>query len=175
MALCAGAYEWSKPLGLYGQAPKSSGPIVVPEELRESRRPHVEKLQVAERFASGLSGFWDPTRREEYYSPPELGTFETAARERNVAKQAGFYVDRASDMVTSPLDIPDGDIGMIIQLAAQTIEMHSIEDHTRQQDAPEGAPIDSAQDRHWTILAYAHPDDYLEFIERVSEADEERG
>jgi hypothetical protein len=57
-----------------------------------------------------------------------------------------------------------------VVLAAQTIEMQLIEDHTRQQDAPDGAPVDSSQDLHWTILPLAHPDEFACFVERNSTA-----
>ena len=121
---------------------------------------------MAERFASGLAGFWDPQRRDEYYFLADLREFESTARERNVAKQAGLYVDRSDESITTPLDIPHGDLGLVIQRAAPIIEMQLIEDHTRQQDAPPGAPIDSSQELHWAILPYAHPDEYLDFVDR---------
>ncbi len=54
----------------------------------------------------------------------------------------------------------------MIERVAQTVEMHLIEDHTRQQDAPASAAIDSAQELHWAVLPYAHPDEYLAFLER---------
>ncbi|WP_346923107.1 hypothetical protein [Glutamicibacter creatinolyticus] len=96
------------PLGLYGAEPREPGLVRVPDGLRTTRAPHAEKLQVAEQFASGLGGFWDPERRIEYYQLPDLETFRGLARQRNLDKQAGFYVDRAADRISSPLDIPAG-------------------------------------------------------------------
>lgn len=102
----AAEWEWAGPLCLYGQEQRAAGPVVVPQGLRTTRRPHAEKLQVAEQFASGLRGFWDPERRIEYYELPDLASFEATARQRNLNKQAGFYVDRSADTITSPLHVP---------------------------------------------------------------------
>nr|WP_275402555.1 AbiV family abortive infection protein [Streptomyces sp. SID13031] len=171
----AASAQWTSPLGLYGLPPREAGPVIVPEGLRSTRRPHLEKLRVAEQFASGLGGFWDPERRPEYYFPADLETFDTAARQRNTDKQAGLYVDRAGDVLATPLAIPPGPVADMIEQAAQTIEMQLIEDHTRQQDAPEGAPVDSFQDLHWVILPYAHPEMHADFVDRLSAADRESG
>lgn len=167
----AAEYQWSRPLGLYGQAPAASGPIMVPEQLRTHSQPHLQKLQAAEQYASGLGGFWHADRRHEYYFPADLDTFESAARRRNLDKQSGLYVDRRGEEVLSPLAIPAGGIGDFIGLAAKAVEMQLIEDHTRQQDAPEGAPIDSSQDLHWVILPFAHPEEYTSFIEKQGPSD----
>ncbi|MEU1763141.1 AbiV family abortive infection protein [Micromonospora sp. NPDC005652] len=164
----AAEYQWSQPLGLYGLAPQPAGDVVVPEQLRNRRLPHLTKLQTAERYASGLGGFWDTARRIEYYQLPELGAFESAARQRNLDKQAGFYVDRDGDVILSPLDADAEGVPDLVVLAAQIIEMQLIEDHTRQQDAPDGAPVDSSQDLHWKILPLAHPHEFAAFVGRSS-------
>lgn len=160
--------EWTAPLGLYSQAPRRDRPIEVPEGLRATRRPHTEKLQVAEQFASGLRGFWDPDRRMEYYELPDLGAFETTAKQRNLNKQADFYVDRAGGTVTSPLQVPDDGVVDDIRCAAKVIQMHLIEDHTRQQDSPHVNLIDSAEDLHLAVMQYSDPELFADFIERMS-------
>ncbi|NOJ60904.1 AbiV family abortive infection protein [Arthrobacter sp. 260] len=160
--------EWTAPLGLFGQTPTPGGKVRVPEGLRTTRRPHAEKLQVAEQFASRLGGFWDQRRRVEYYQLPDLATFESTARRRNLDKQAGFYVDRAGDVVTSPLNIPADGVAEDIQHAAKVIQMHLIEDHTRQQDCADLSLIDSAEDLHWTILPYSDPGSFADFMKRMS-------
>ncbi len=162
------SWEWSRPLGLYGQAPQPADDVYVPEGLRSTRRPHAEKLKVAEQFASGLAGFWDAARRREYYLLADLDAFEATARQRNLDKQAGFYVDRAGSTITSPLGVPDDGIVDAIRQAAQVLEMQLIEDHTRQQDAPDSTLIDSVQDLHWAILPLAHPDEFAAFVERTA-------
>lgn len=165
----AAEHEWTAPLGLYGISPRPANLIVVPDGLRTTRRPHTEKLQVAEQFASGLTGFWDSARRHEYYSLPDLETFEATARRRNLDKQAGFYVDRAGTSITSPLDAPSGEVEEDIQRAAQVIQMHLIEDHTRQQDAPDITLVNTAEDLHWAVMPYAQPEEFTEFVTRVSD------
>ena len=94
-------FQWSNPLGLYGLEPRPAGDVMVPEGLSSTRQPHAEKLQVAEQFAAGLAGFWSLERRMEYYERPDLETFMATARQRNLDKQAGFYVDRSSEQVAS--------------------------------------------------------------------------
>lgn len=165
-------WEWSRPLGLYGQEAAPARPVEVPEGLRSTRRPHAEKLLVAEQFASGLAGFWDSARRHEYYVLPDLEEFDATARQRNLDKQAGLYVDRAGGVVTSPLHISDEGVEEAIRRAAQVIKMQLIEDHTRQQDAPYGDQIDSVQDLHWAILRLAHPEECASFLGRLAESGE---
>jgi AbiV family abortive infection protein len=164
----AAEYEWSAPLGLYGLEPRSAGEVTVPEGLSSTRRPHAEKLQVAEQFASGLAGFWDLERRMEYYERPDLETFLATAKQRNLDKQAGFYVDRAADKIASPLEIPAEGIASAIRHTAKVVQMHLIEDHTRQQDAPDAAMIDSVEDLHWDVMPYSDPELFAEFTIRMS-------
>jgi hypothetical protein len=163
----AAEWEWTAPLGLRGQQPRSSKPIDIPAGLRSTRHPHAGKLQVAEQFASGLGGFWDPSRRIEYYSLADLETFEGVARQLNLNKQAGLYVDRAGAVLTSPLDVPEEGVQSDIKRAAKVIQMHLIEDHTRQQDAPDSRLIDSVEDLHWAVMPYSDPELFAEFVGRV--------
>ena len=166
----AAEHEWSRPLGLHGLPPSASGTVLLPSELSTRRLPHLQKLQAAEQFTSGLGGFWDASRREDYYFPADLVTFEEAARRRNADKQAGFYVDRLGDAVLTPLAISSEGIDPFIRQAAQSIEMHLIEDHTRQQDALVDDAIDSSQDLHWKVLPYAHPELFADFADRAGGA-----
>ena len=136
--------EWTAPLGLYGLEARPAGDILVPEGLGAVRRPHIEKLQVSEQFASGLAGFWSLQRRMEYYERPDLETFTATAKQRNLDKQAGLYVDRSGDDLTSPLAIVGDEIADVVRHTARVVQMHLIEDHTRQQDATDRSLIDSA-------------------------------
>ena len=163
----AAEWEWSAPLGLFGQPVRAPRSIMVPDQLTTRRVSHVDKLAAAERFASGLGGFWNADRRHEYYFPDDLEKFEDAARRRNLDKQAGFYVDRVDGSVLSPLAITQEGVVDFLERAAQCVEMHLIEDHTRQQDAPDHSLIDSVQDLHWVVLRYAHPDDFAAFVRRI--------
>lgn len=173
----AAHWEWSAPLGLYGQPSRPSGEVSVPEGLRSARRPHGQKLQVAEQFAAGLGGFWDTDRREDYYSLPDLETFEATAKKRNLDKQAGFYVDRNEHTITSPLQVPADGLSDDIRQAAKVIQMQLIEDHTRQQDSPDPSRIDSVEDLHWVILRYSDPEMFADFIGQMdaSEDKQDRG
>lgn len=161
--------EWSKPLGLYGRSPEPAGPVQVPDLLGTTRRPHAEKLKIAEQFASGLDGFWDPSRRDEYYFPDDIAAFESSAKQRNLDKQAGFYVDRVSGIISSPLSVEGDEVRALIRHAAEVLEMHLIEDHTRQQNSPDPKRIDSSQGLHWQILPIAHPEEVAAFIGEVGE------
>lgn len=163
----AAEWEWTAPLGLRGAQPRPAESVEVPEGLRTTRRPHAEKLQVAEQFASGLGGFWDPERRHEYYYLPDLEAFRATAKQRNLDKQAGFYVDRSGTSITSPLHVPAGEVKADIKEAAKVIQMHLIEDHTRQQDAPDPSLIDSVEDLHWAVLPYSDPELFADFLERI--------
>jgi AbiV family abortive infection protein len=167
----AAQWEWNGPLCLHGQEYRPAGPVWVPEGLRTTRRPHAEKLQVAEQFASGLRGFWDPGHRIEYYELPDLASFEATARQRNLDKQAGFYVDRSANLITSPLHVPAEGGVETIKRAAKVIQMHLIEDHTRQQDAPDVGLIDSAEELHWAVMPYSDPELYADFMQRTSGQD----
>lgn len=163
----AAEWEWSAPLGLYGTPPRPSLPIGIPERLRATRRAHSDKLMVAEQFASGLAGFWDHERRMEYYDLASLETFEATAKRRNLDKQAGFYVDRSGERITSPLHVPPDGVRDEIRRAAKVIQMHLIEDHTRQQDSPDPSLIDSVEDLHWVVMRYSDPELFADFLGRI--------
>lgn len=161
-------HQWTAPLGVYGLEPRPAGDVFVPDGLLSARRPHAEKLQVAEQFASGLAGFWSLERRMEYYERPDLETFMATAKQRNLDKQAGFYVDRRGDKITTPLAIPAGDVETAIRHTAKVIQMHLIEDHTRQQDASDLSLIDSVEELHWAVMPYSDPEIFADFIDRMS-------
>ena len=44
--------------------------------------------------------------------------------------------------------------------------MHLIEDHTRQQDAPDVSMIDFAEDLHWDVMPYSDPELFADFVAR---------
>lgn len=104
----------------------------------------------------------------EYYERPDLDTFMATAKQRNLDKQAGFYVDRHGDKVTTPLSIPAEDVENAIRHAAKVIQMHLIEDHTRQQEASDFSLIDSVEDLHWAVMPYSDPELFADFIGRMS-------
>lgn len=150
-----------------------AGDIDVPEGLSSTRLPHAENLQVAEQFASGLAGFWSLERSMECYERPDLETFTSTAKQRNLDKQAGPYVDRNGESIASPLTITGDEIANAIRQTAKVVQMHLIQNHTRQQDAINGAMIDSAEDLHWAVMPYSDPKLYGDFVFRLSPEDEE--
>jgi hypothetical protein len=100
----------------------------------------------------------------EYYERPDLETFITTAKQRNLDKQAGLYVDRDGETITSPLAITADAIADAIRHTAKVVQMHLIEDHTRQQDAPDVSMIDSAEDLHLAVMPYSDPELFAGFI-----------
>lgn len=104
----------------------------------------------------------------EYYERPDLETFITTAKQRNLDKHAGFYVDRNGDKIITPLSIPAEDVETAIRRTAKVIQMHLIEDHTRQQDASDSSSIDSVEDLHWAVMPYSDPELFCDFIDRIS-------
>ena len=130
--------------------------VEVPAEVTEVGGAPQFRLQVASRHPAGMTAFWEPDDDNGF-------RFPYSESERNggeIKKQAGFYVDRAGDMITSPMDIPEGDIRLFVTLVARAIEMHLSEDRTRQQSARPGEPLDMAEDLHVEIFPLAWPEDF---------------
>lgn len=51
-------HVWTADLCIPGHDHGRGNQVVIPDPLRSRRRPHDEKLQAAEQFASRLDGFW---------------------------------------------------------------------------------------------------------------------
>ncbi|MGC0367637.1 hypothetical protein ABH922_005689 [Rhodococcus sp. 27YEA15] len=111
----------------------------------------------------------------DYYERPDLETFTATAKQRNLGKQAGFYVDWDGESITSPLSTTADDIADIIPRAAQVVQIHLIEDHTRQQDAADHSLINSAEDLHWAVMPYSDPELFADFAARHSADGDEYG
>ncbi|MEU6988524.1 AbiV family abortive infection protein [Streptomyces sp. NPDC046324] len=84
---------------------------------------------------------------------------EAGAREANLAKQRGFYVDRDGDgTILSPPAIEAATTAEDLQTAAQVIEMLLIQDHSRMNfDAV--TPYDSTHQQQFRLLPVSHPED----------------
>lgn len=54
----AAAPKWSATLGFFGLPVRVSEDVMLPERRTTRRLPHSEKLQAAERLASGFGRFW---------------------------------------------------------------------------------------------------------------------
>ena len=153
--------EWSRSI-------ESDAWIEVPREVVEVGPAPLSQLQVAARYPAGMAAFWEPDGDEVFRCPYS----ESGRDGGEIKKLAGFYVDRAGDMITSPMDILEGDIRLFVTLVARAIEMHLSEDRTRQQSASPGDPLDAAEDLHVEIFPLAWPKD---FEALMSGAPEHRG
>ena len=78
----------------------------------------------------------------------------------NLQKQAGFYVDRVGQTITTPADAEVGDMRAALIRAAQVAEMLLIADHTRTQHLP-AEQQDSTMDLQMRVMPYSHPDEYF--------------
>lgn len=142
----------------------------VVEALAQHGRSHTRKYLEAFVFGNELAGFWG-----DYGSLPgyqaEDGSWEdadqrcqeraeAAAAEANLAKQRGFYVDRASaGVVSSPTEIEAGTTAADLQTAAQVVEMLLIQDHSRMKHEAV-IPYDSTHEQQFRLLPISHPDDW---------------
>lgn len=140
------------------------------DRLGMNGRSHIAKYASAYVFGDELAEFWghfdvdkytprDGETEEEMFSRWKREA-EDAATEANLAKQAGFYVDRATDgTITAPSDVDEGTIPEDLQTAAQVIEMMLIKDHTRMKhDA--STPYDSTHAQQFRLLPISHPEDW---------------
>ncbi|MFJ3848345.1 AbiV family abortive infection protein [Streptomyces albidoflavus] len=150
------------------------------DDLKQHGRNHTEKYLEAVDFGDELPGFWG-----DYRAQPTLGTSyeaweenrerrraeaRVAAREANLAKQNGFYVDRDADgVVMSPAAIQAGTTAEDLQTAAQVIEMLLIKDHSRMKSSTER--YDSTHTQQFRLLRVSHPEEWA--VETVDPEAEE--
>lgn len=147
----------------------SAEPRVV-DRLAMNGRSHIRKYASAYVFGYELSEFWGHFDVDRY-TPRDGETEEQmfarwrreadeAANSANLAKQAGFYVDRdANGEITSPSDVDEETIPDDLQTAAQVIEMMLIKDHTRMKhDAC--TPYDNTHPQQFRLLPISHPEDW---------------
>ncbi|MBT2504125.1 hypothetical protein [Curtobacterium sp. ISL-83] len=138
-------------------------------------RAHPRKPVAAIEQDDELDSFWGDYSRE--YGEVDLDVDDylqyvterdtrrrTEATEFNAVKQTGFYVDRVQDGVRAPQDQERGDLPAEIRRAAGVAEMLLIRGRTRQQAGADGR--ESAQHLHAEVLPYAHPEEFLELMQR---------
>lgn len=145
------------------------------ERLREHGRQHIQKYLEAAAFGRELAPFWGDYSAYESRpgeTPEETVTrlgsgdesrpveAERSAREANIAKQAGFYVDRDEHgHVLSPSEIGAGTVEADLQRAAQVVEMLLIKDHTRMKHEAV-TEYDSTHAQQSRLLPISHPGDW---------------
>lgn len=146
----------------------SETPLAVEALSRDGLR-HQKKYLEAIVYGNELAMFWG-----DYSSLRIIGGDEAswkaeftrrqtaaaaAAKEANLAKQRGFYVDRDADgAIHSPSEAASPTIADELQSAAQVIEMLLISDHTRMQGAR--TPYDSTHAQQVRLLPTAHPEEW---------------
>ena len=153
--------EWSKPIEFYSALDGPSEPIAVPDEAYPTDEPVWPRHRAVDLYAEGVVELWD-LYRPGVHSCPDNSCRHPEACDRDAKKRAGFIVQRAARVITSPLDISDGDIEVVITLVARGIEWHLAQDRARQKCAVPGALMDSTSDLYRVVLAYAWPDVYDE-------------
>jgi AbiV family abortive infection protein len=166
--------ELGKALWLYDefQAAWSAGddtPQVV-KRLEQHGRRHTVKYLEAVVYGHELASFWgdyesilELKREGESWEEARERRYdeaEVAAREANVSKQRGFYVDRNdAGVVLAPSQIEAGAIAEQLQTAAQVVEMLLIRDHSRMK-MEAVTPYDSTHEQQFRLLPVAHPVDW---------------
>lgn len=140
--------------------------------LKTDGRRHAVKYMQAFVFGQELAAFWGDYGAYEYpeddsqegwdaFFTRKRSEAETAGKQANDEKMAGFYVDLDADgeTVLSPGDIDAGAIAADLQTAAQVVEMLLIKDHTRMQRSPT-ARFDHTYPQQHRLLRIAHPEDW---------------
>ncbi|MER5200988.1 AbiV family abortive infection protein [Streptomyces sp. NPDC002755] len=166
--------DWSRG----GEAPRVVG------SLTQHGRNHTKKYLEAIVFGDELAEFWG-----DYSALQAAGTgyeaweqahkkrqaeAEAAAREANLAKQRGFYVDRdANGDVLSPTAIAAGTTAEDLQTAARVIEMLLINDHSRMKTS--ATPYDSTHPQQFRLLPVSHPEDWAAAADALNPSAEDDG
>jgi AbiV family abortive infection protein len=139
----------------------------LPETVATMSTVHRLKLQASVRYGEGLPLFWAPTSpwsHEVEPGEPSLSIEDeiargneqrtAQARRLNLEKQAGFYVDRHDESITSPSQRGSTDIRQRLERVAGVALMHLIEDHSRMKfDAAEGVAYDGTHDLQCSLIA----------------------
>ena len=96
--------------------------VEVPAEVTEVGGAPQSRLQVATRYPAGMTAFWEPDDDSRFRFPDS----ESERNGGEIKKQAGFYVDRAGDIITSPMDIPEGDIRSFVTMVATALRANPL-------------------------------------------------
>jgi AbiV family abortive infection protein len=144
--------------------------------FKQHGRDHTKKYLEAMVFGRELAFFWGDHSVEYEYGEnqdsweriwrEQRRKAELAAKEANLLKQRGFYVDQGTDgSIQSPADIEQGALVQDLQTAAQVIEMLLIKDHSRMKhDSTE--PYDGTHATQFNLLPVAHPEEWAAASER---------
>lgn len=165
--------ELGKALWIYDTFAKAWNTAAVEQykvdRLAKHGRDHVQKYLEAFVFGDELAASWGDYSSLDHRQQGESledsrkrrrGEAEAAARDANVAKQRGFYVDRDHrGVISSPTVVAMGTNEEDLQVAAQVVEMLLIRDHSRMKlDAD--TDYDSTHAQQFRLLPISHPDDW---------------
>lgn len=139
------------------------------DRLGRHGRDHVQKFLEAFVFGDELAMFWgdysqlDERQEGESWEDAagrKKAEAHAAAKEANIAKQMGFYVDRKENGdITSPTEIERGTIADDLQVAAQVVEMLLIRDHSRMK-MEAVTEYDGTHAQQFRLLPISHPVDW---------------
>lgn len=139
------------------------------DRLAKHGRDHVQKFLEAFVYGDELARFWgdyshlDQRQAGESWEDAWMrqeAAAEAAAKDANIAKQLGFYVDRTkSGVITSPTEVQSGTVADDLQVAAQVVEMLLIRDHSRMK-MEAVTEYDSTHAQQFRLLPTSHPEDW---------------
>jgi AbiV family abortive infection protein len=176
--------ELGKALWIYDafQASWSAGEDQIRDvkDIKEHGRNHTKKYMEAIVFGRELAFFWGEYDQDDEYGDDQESweriwqerqqKAELAAKEANLLKQRGFYVDQGTDgSIKSPAGIEKGTLVQDLQTAARVIEMLLIKDHTRMKHDSAG-PYDGTHSTQFNLLPIAHPEDWAAASEEFRSA-----
>jgi AbiV family abortive infection protein len=152
--------------------------------LAKHGRDHVQKFLEAFVFGDELARFWGDysqlDKPQGGESRKEAGVrqkadAQSAAKDANIAKQRGFYVDRAKGgVITSPTEVEPGTIADDLHVAAQVVEMLLIRDHSRMK-LEAVTEYDSTHAQQFRLLPISHPEDWAAASENFRRGDDTQG
>lgn len=140
-----------------------SGQVTMPDEFEKNARKHPPKLLEALLADTELSTFWGDYA-ETFESGLEglvqhladaVTATQEAVKELNLAKQAGFYVDRQDGIVQSPTETTVDGLTISLPRVARVVEMLLIRDHSRMKFEMAAEDYDSTHDLQTRLLAIA--------------------
>lgn len=145
--------------------------VPIPEQLLDWRR-HPEKLDQGLFYSDYLPAFWGDWMSIPIREPIDGGfaawhderrqDTQARARDLNLKKQSGFYVDRSADgaLATPATDpVTHEEVSDLHKRVAGAAEMLLITDHSRmKQETPDR--YDSTHMLQTALLIYSHPEDF---------------
>jgi AbiV family abortive infection protein len=173
--LILGQEELGKAHGIYELANRAwtdgEPTVELPDRFIKMERSHPPKIIQSLDFGSELAQFWgDYSFLDEYqemtideaveHALAKRENYKTSAKTINLQKQAGFYVDRNGEEISSPQTVTVGNLADDIVQTAGVAEMLLITDHSRMKmETPDS--YESTHDLQFRLLPFSHPGDFV--------------